>query len=509
MAEAVLRHDPHHLSARLIANQAAFIAGDYQAAMALVEAGLARYPHNADLHLRRARCLIVCNEVVAARAALAIAAETARKQGGTGADAAGLWGMIGDAYTLINDFVLALEAYAEAIKREPDTARHHFNHAVVARYMGESQTAAADYAAVLRLQPGHGEAWLNLVQLGRQTAEANRIAAMEEVLARLPPAPAALQARIQLHYALAKSYEDLGQGVKSFTHLDQGSRLMRGSFRYEVGQDLALVEQIISLDLPKPSDARNDGLAQLEPIFVLGLPRSGSTLIERILTSHDAVGSIGESPAFGRALADVAARAGIYPGNGMAFIRAMDGLDPAAIGARYGELTAPWRGEEAYFVDKLPNNHLYAGLIAQALPRARIIHIVRDPLANLYGMYKTLFNQAYPYSYHLDELVAYYAAYCRLMAHWRAMLGPRLIEVRYEELVDAPEAVVRRLVADCGLEWQPACLDFHKNRRPSTTQSASQVRVPLNRDGVIGWRRFEALLAPLQARIAKVAAGLG
>jgi hypothetical protein len=280
---------------------------------------------------------------------------------------------------------------------------------------------------------------------------------------------------------------------------------VRQGYRYDVRGDVAQVDLIREVTgsgalTPAPG---HDGLA---PIFILGMPRTGSTVVERILTSHSAVGAIGESPAFGQALVHCAIRAGVDARDGTAIIRASAGLDPAEIGATYASLTAPWAGPEPRFVDKLPGNHLYVGLIARALPRASIIHVTRHPVANLYGMYKTLFNQAYPYSYDLDELVAYYAAYRRLMAHWRDLLGERLIEVSYERLVDAPETEISALIAAYGLEWQDACLNFHDNKAPSTTQSALQVRSPLNRLGVEGWRKFTDQLEPLRQKL--IAAGL-
>ena len=501
-AEEALGIDPDGLAARLIANQAAFIAGDYPAAMHHVEEGRVRHPDCPDFDLRRARCLLVWNEVAKARTALgdaeakALANETA----------AVVWGMIGDAHALINDFERAAAAYGRAIALEPSSALHRFNRAVVARFTGDSQAAIRDYEAAVALDPGHAEAWLNLVQMSRQTKAANRIAPLTDLLKRLPATPQTGRQRLYLHFALAKCHEDLGAGHASFVHVDAGARLMRGSLRYDVAADLRIIEMIQRKFPIGPSPTPARGYHGVRPIFVLGMPRSGSTVVERILTSHSDVGTVGESPAFGQALADVARSAGVDPADGEALIRASRRLDPAAIGRRYAELTAPWRGDEPYFVDKLPNNHLHVGLIARALPEARIIHTRRDPLANLYGMYKTLFNRAYPYSYDLDELVAYYGAYRRLMAHWQLLLGPRLIDLSYEALVEDPEPAIRRLIAECGLDWQTACLAFHENPRPSTTQSASQVRSPLNRDGIEGWRRFEHLLTPLRARLERIGA---
>ena len=496
LAEAVLAAAPASIPARLIANQAAFIAGDLVAAMAHAEAGLALDPGSPDFHLRRARCLLIRNDPTAARRALSAASHCA----GARATAAP-WGMIGDAWTLLGDFMQAIAAYDEAIAQESANPRHLFNRGVVRRYVGQSERAEQDYAQTVALAPEHGEAWLNRVQLGRQTPQSHHLAALEQVLHRLPDRPEVVPARIHVHYALAKTHEDLGDGDRCFHHLGEGARLLRQTFRYDVRSDLAVLAAAQAAAPPPPPVSPFSGAV---PIFVLGLPRSGSTLVERILTAHDRVGTIGESPAFGRALADAAHADGLDPADAAALMARAPALDLAAIGRRYLDLTAPWRGSEPFFVDKLPNNHVHAALIAAALPQARIIHIHRDPVANLFGMYKTLFNGAYPYSYDWDELIAYYRGYRQLMDTWRHSLGGRMIELRYETLVEAPEATIRTLVAACELDWQEQCLNFHANPLPCTTQSASQVRKQLNRDGIDGLPRFARQLQPLRDRLAQV-----
>uniref|UniRef100_UPI003D0CD78C tetratricopeptide repeat-containing sulfotransferase family protein n=1 Tax=Novosphingobium sp. TaxID=1874826 RepID=UPI003D0CD78C len=445
--------------------------------------------------------LLVSNDTGAARAALAVAEAKLTASGDTPADCATLWGMIGDAHALLNDFEMARAAYGRAIAGAPELALHHFNRAVIARYLGDPAAAAAGFEATVAREPFHAEAWLNLVQLVRQTPGATHVATIEALLARLPESVQTARARYQLHYAAAKCHEDLGEGMASFVHLDAGARLMRASLTYDVRGDLGMID-LLRRKFPQgqtPAPVR--GFRGIRPIFVLGLPRSGSTVVERILTSHSQVGTVGESSAFARALADVARSAGVDPSDAGALILASRRLDPAAIGRRYAELTAPWRGPEACFVDKLPDNWRLVALIARALPDARIVHTTRDPMGTCYALYKTLFNQTCPWSYDLDELVAYYGAYRGLMAHWRGVTGVHMIEIAHETLVERPEPVIRQLLADCGLEWQPACLGFHENRRPSTTQSAAQVRAPLNRDGVDQWRRFAHLLGSLRSRI--------
>lgn len=503
-AEAVAARVPASVPARLIASQAAIIAGDIAVAMRHIDAGLLHAPQSGDLHLHRARCLIAQGNFVEARVALAAAEDGAASLADQAARAATLWGMIGDAYGLCREYPRAHDAYDAAIGLDPATARHFFNRAAVSRYLGNDAQAAADYQTAIGMEPDHAEAYFNLVQLTRQTPADNRVDALEQLAQRLPEAAGTLPQRIQARFALAKSYEDLGDGPKSFAHLAVGARLMRGAIRYDLNDDLAMMAALRAADWRLPVRAAPDGPT---PIFVLGLPRSGTTVVERILSSHSQVGAIGESPAFPQALAMVSQRSGPVSRDRDGIARALARIDPAAVGAAYlAETAALVAGDQRWFVDKLPANHLYLAMIACALPAAPIVLVSRHPLANLYGLYKTLFNQANPWSYDLDDLVGYYAGYRALMAHYRGVLGDRLIEVSHQELVEEPDRVIRDLLARCGLDLDPACLSFHDNPLPCTTHSASQVRQPLNRDGMDSWRRFSAELEPLRQRL--LAAGV-
>ena len=228
--------------------------------------------------------------------------------------------------------------------------------------------------------------------------------------------------------------------------------------------------------------------------FIVGLPRSGSTLLDRILGSHSAVASRGERADFALELVRTAGPAA----NKTDLVHRSTQLDFRLLGQRYcAHLPTTANARQ---IDKTPANFLYLGLIAAALPQARIVHVRRQPMDACYAMYKTLFRMAYPFSYDLRDLGHYWLAYQRLMAHWRALLpSERYIEIDYEDLVANQEAVTRRLVAHAGLPWEDACLSFERNPQPSLTASAAQVRQPIYNSSVGLWRRYESELAPLAA----------
>ncbi|MCG8442354.1 MAG: sulfotransferase, partial [Caulobacterales bacterium] len=238
------------------------------------------------------------------------------------------------------------------------------------------------------------------------------------------------------------------------------------------------------------------------PIFIVGLPRSGSTLLEQILASHRDVEGTGELP-------DLGLIAGALSQNGARFPDVVARLGPADLAAvrdRYLECTAPRRRGAAFFIDKQPNNFLLAGLIARAMPEAKIIDARRHPLDACVSAFKQFFAAGQAYSYDLDDLARYYIAYDRLMGVWDRAAPGRVLRVDYEAVVLDQERQTRRLLDHCGLSWDPACLSFHETRRAVHSASSEQVRRPLYRDGLHSWRRFERHIAPLHRRLADLLA---
>lgn len=238
----------------------------------------------------------------------------------------------------------------------------------------------------------------------------------------------------------------------------------------------------------------------------MGLPRSGTTLVDRILGSHSAVYSAGESSAFPSAAVAAVTELARGPVKKLDFAEIALKLDFARLGVAYVERTRPRTGHTPKFTDKRPLNCLYAGMIHAALPAARFIVLRRDPMDNCYAMYKTLFAAEYPFTYDLGDLSRYYLAWDRLMRHWETVLGSSWLTVQYEELVREPESVSRRMVAHCGLNWEPQCLNFHLDNSAVTTASAVQVRRAINADSIGNWRHYAEQLAPLARDFGEIVA---
>lgn len=476
----------------LTASVLALDLGQAGQALKAADQGLALSPGEPALLVQRVRCLHAAGQTAMALTA-ALAAEPA-----VSADPR-LQHELGNALTLMGEHSRALVLMRQAAQRLPDVPALNFNLATVLRFLGDFAEAETLLDRAIATAPQDWEAYGTRSQLRTQTPERNHV---DELKARLAPPPATWSGEVQLRYALAKEYEDLGDAAASFAQLQAGAAVRRQHLRYDVADDVETIDRIIeTFDAPW-LDAAPPGWASDAPIFVFGLPRSGTTLVERILGSHSEVTSLGELndlpqvvTMVGRAIASGA------PTSKQKLVELTAQADPARIGAGYLERAAASAGASPRFIDKLPMNYLYAGLIAAALPGAKLVQVARHPMASGYAMYKTLFHQGYPFSYDLDDLGRYIAAYLRLTAHWRGFLGERLITVAYEDLVADQEAETHRLLRACDLPWDPACLAPHSNPAPSSTQSAVQVRQPVYAHAVDQWRRHIDGLEPLARRL--------
>ena len=308
--------------------------------------------------------------------------------------------------------------------------------------------------------------------------------------------------QVQLHFALAKELEDLGEFEQSFASLKQGAHIKRRHMRYGVETDLQIMEKIRDVYTHDLFDGRIAGCPSPNAIFILGMPRTGTTLVERILGSHSRVLSAGELNDFSLQLIRLV-KSAFKPvsASRTEFVELTARLDFRALGEAYIHATQPVRGASPFFIDKLPFNFLYAGLIHLALPRAKIVNLQRHPMDTCYAVYKQLFKDAYPFSYDLDELAQYYIAYHQLMRHWNAIMPGVIHTIHYEDVVADIETQSRRLLAYCDLPWENQCLRFYENSSASTTASATQVRQPIYNSSVAKWRHYETQLAPLRARL--------
>lgn len=415
---------------------------------------------------------------------------------------------LGVLLTLCDEPQLALRYFSRAVRQCPDSCGYLYNLATVQRMLGEIDAAEKTLTRVLVTNPKDVAAYQMLADLKTQTSEANHIKQLEALGASPQLKP---MDEVAVRFTLAKELEDIECYAESFEHLQKGCSLFRGMIKYNVEDDIKTIDRLIQIHRG-PALACNSGCPADEPVFVIGLPRTGTTLVDRILNAHSRLSSIGESMAFPLACNRVVQRR-LHPvPSKIAFVDHSLDTDPIAIGIGYlSSLKAARRSgphsQGGRIVDKQPMNMLYAGLIRRSLPRARFIIVSRDPMDACYAMYKTLFANAHPYSYDLQELAKYYAAWRRLARHWQETLGDRLLLVEYEDLVAHPRDVAARMLAHCRLSWEDTCLEFHRQRDPVMTASAVQVRQPIYQSSVGKWRRYRNQLRPLSSTLERLLPG--
>ena len=395
-------------------------------------------------------------------------------------------GNLGAVLQLLGRHEEALLSFDKALSLEAGLAEAHYGRGTVLKTLGRLDEGQRAVETAIELAPRRAAFYLSLVQSKRLIGDGDPHRVAIEALARDLPSLSA-EEQIHLHFALGQVYADLGRPERSFRHLADGNALKRRRIAYDEAAALAEIEQtraVFGADLIRRGAGLGDPSAL--PIFIVGMPRSGTTLVEQILASHPLVHGGGERRDFETAVA------GLDPGG--------DGL--RRVGARYVERARALAPAATRVTDKMPGNFRHAGAIHLALPNARIIDVRRDPTDTCFSCFATLFGGDLPYAYDLGELGRYYRAYAALMAHWREVLPESvMLEVRYEALVADFEPQARRLVAHCGLDWDAACLDFHKTQRAVWTASAVQVRQPLYRTSVGRARSYERMLGPLRAAL--------
>lgn len=488
-AQSLTADEPDFLDGWLALARCRQMAGDHDAMRQALASALEIDPASPLARLMDAEAQVHQGRITDAAAAFAAMESDA------GSDAAWL-ARIGEGYGQCGRHADAVSCIRAALALDPGAHATRYSLATHLIALGELEAAEAEFDRVIAQVPHDYDAYYNRATLRRQTPLRNHVAELRRML-KAPHRTA--MAPVQLNYALAKELEDLGQDAESFEALKAGADLRRRLMRYDVRGDVATMEAIsAAFDLDYCGQAHRGAEAE-GPVFVLGLPRSGTTLTDRILSAHPQIESLGELNDFPLALTALCRGASGKTG----LVDAARMLDPASLGQAYLDRVAGRRGGARFFVDKAPANFLYIGLIAAALPRARIVHLRRDPMDNAYSLYKALFRMGYPYSYDVSDLAAYMKAKDRLMAHWHAVLPGRIIEVRYEDIVTDQEAETRRLLDVVGVDFDPACLDFYRNASPSATHSAAQVRQPLYASSVGLWRRYETQLA-LLARLLDV-----
>lgn len=402
--------------------------------------------------------------------------------------------LAGTVYTDIGLSDRAWPLFVQANTLQPGIDMFESNLATCAVFLGKIDEGKAVYQRLLVRNPAHRKNHYQLSRLAKATDLAH-IHQMQALLQETVQDPAQ---NIPILFAIAKELEDLGHWEECFSYYHQACDAVCRVTGYEVDPDIQVIEQLIDTCdanwLNQPVDTQPS--TEKTPIFIVGLPRTGTTLVERILSSHSQVSSLGET---------LFLQMGLMQLSGMTertaidveTIKALKDKDFSQLAAGYLDAVSYRLGSEPFFIEKLPFNFLYVGFIAKAWPNAKIVHLVRDPMDACFSMYKQVFTWAYKFSYSLSDLGRYYVAYNRLRQHWQQLLGERFIEVRYEDVVMNQEQETRELLQRLGLQFEDQCLDFEKNSAPSTTASSVQVRGKVHTGSVQKWRRFETQLQPL------------
>jgi len=412
----------------------------------------------------------------------------------------------------VENFAMAAFYYQKAINLIAGTSKQgkaqlYFNLASMQRYLGQIDEAEKSLTSAIALTPNDYEAYLLRSSLKKQTIVANHVVELEQALTKGIRHPIA---KAQACYALAKEFEDLKQYQQSFEYLTKGAQSRRSNIRYDVAHDIDTINQIMATFttsyLEKQAKKNAPVCDNDEAIFVLGLPRTGSTLIDRIISNHTDVHSAGELNDFALQMME---QVKVYchendksaPKSKAELVSLTKEINFAQLGESYIESTRARTGKTKHFIDKLPLNSLYVGLISLALPKAKIIHVTRHPLDTCYAIYKQLFTQGYPFSYDLQELGQYYIAHHKMMQHWKTVMPNVIYQIAYEDVIDNIEDQAKALIQQCGLTWQNQCIDFQKNQSPSTTASATQVRQGIYKSSQGKWQQFSQQLTPLKAQL--------
>ncbi len=394
----------------------------------------------------------------------------------------------------------AIEEYRQILVETPRAADVHLSIAHALKTLGRQSEAVASYRTAFELRPSFGDAYWSLANLKTYRFAGEDIARMRE---QERAADIGAEDRYHLCFALGKALEDRGDYAESFGYYRRGNALKRADLRFKIEPLERNARLQAAIGTREFFAARRDsGCDSGEPIFIVGLPRSGSTLLEQILASHSQVEGTTELPNILRFVAELQGRdpdtqEPRYP----AILERLTPADFRGLGEKYLADTRAYRSGKPRFIDKMPNNFRHLGLIHLILPNARIIDARREPMACCFSNFKQLFASGQEFTYDIEDIARYYRSYVQLMRHWDDALPGKVLRIQYEDVVEDLESNVRGILDFCGLPFEPACLAFHKTERSVRTASSEQVRRPIFREGVDQWRHFEPWLGSLRAAL--------
>ena len=488
LAAAVLQKIPDSAEANYLLAVALVETGRLSPALPLIAKAAELAPANCEYQTHFARLLQMARKDAEARAAAMKAVACAQGASPLTLDT------IGCVLARLGEHESARPLFEKAVAAEPDNLEFRFNLASTYGFFGQNDAAAEQYQAILERDPAHGKAHFGLVGLRRQKAEDNPLPKLDAAIARAQDPTD----RLRIRYAASKVCQDIGEQERAVRYLDEANREHRSRLRF----DFAEIEQYfaaIETAFARPDYFAGESDVSDGPIFVMGMPRTGTTLVDRILSAHPDVASAGELQAMPLAiklLTKTRSRL-VFDAD---TVRAGAGLAPREVGQAYLARARQHAGAESgIFTDKLPLNFLYIGYIARALPNAKLVCLRRNPMDTVWSNYKNLFattSSYYHYSYDQAETAKFYLLFDRLMAFWEKLLPGRVLSFSYEDLVADQETRTRALLDHCGLSWSDACLDFHQQSSAVATPSARQVRQPLYNKAVGQWRPYGPWLKP-------------
>lgn len=403
----------------------------------------------------------------------------------------------------VGEYDAALAAFDDLLAVMPDNPDTHMARGHAFKTIGRQDDAVAAYRAAHRARPDFGDSYWSLANLKTYRFGDDELSEMRS----LEDSPSiALEDRLHLCFALGKAFEDRSDYAESFAYYERGNALKKQQTRYKAEDTEAEFARQIETCTPELfAEKAGQGAGAPDPIFIVGLPRAGSTLLEQILASHSQVDGTLELPNILALAHRLNGRRKVgddprYPH----ILRDLTGEQLKEFGEKYIADTQIYRQGAPFFTDKMPNNFRHIGLIRLILPNAKIIDARRDPMACCFSGFKQLFAEGQEFTYGLDEIGRYYRGYVELMDHWDAAAPGEILRVRYEDVVDDLETQVRRVLGFCGLDFEESCVNFHQTDRAVRTASAEQVRQPINRKGVEQWRHFEPWLGPLKEALGPV-----
>ena len=490
----ILEAAPELTEAHFLVGLAALALNDRRTAVSAFGSVTRLRPRHAAAWAQLARLFMQAGQ--AGRADRALAEAIAHEQGDPLVQ-----DLIGITHSLLGDQAAAREWYAKAAAGAPARVGHRVNLANALVFLGETAAAEAQLRRALALAPDNAQAhWL--LSGVRKARDRSHVETLVRLAARPGQPP---QALAFIFYALGKALEDLQEWDRAYEAFARGAAYRRRTIDYDEAAEQATYEALertfTAAWLGDDKAARpSDFAAEPAPIFVVGQPRTGTTLVERIISAHSQVRSAGELQQFGLSVRRLVEYQGTARFSAALMEQAAQ-LQGAALGRAYLSATARLRGAApgARFVDKLPSNFLYIPLILKALPQARIVHLVRDPMDACFASFKQLFADAYPHSYDQGEMARHFVRYHRLMAVWRERFPGRFHDIRYEDVAGDLETHARVLLDYLELPWEDAVLDFHRQQGAVATASAVQVREPAHTRSIGRWRRYEARLEPMRA----------